>query len=132
MGMARLGRSRVSRPHWYRQAKLELIDSALFYLPLTSVFYPIIAIPQTLKTVFAPSIELLSRYKDSFTDGTQRLNYKAFKEEMADGGAVKMIEKFDKYLAERTKELKALREKEKEERESKMSKMTKVGDENKE
>ena len=106
--------------------------SALFYLPFTSIFYPIIAIPETLKTVFAPSIELVSRYKDSWTDGTQRLNYKAFMEEVADGGATKMVDKFDKYLAERTKELKALREKQREEKESKMREATKVGEENQE
>lgn len=82
--------------------------------------------------MFAPSIELISRYKDSWTDGTQRLNYKAFKDEVADGGAGKMVDKLDKYLAERTKELKALREKQREEKENKMREMTKVGEENKE
>lgn len=76
-----------------RERVNELTGSAMLHLPLTTVFYPFISLPQTIKTVFGPTADLLGRYKESWTDGTQRLNFKAFMDEVADGGALKTLKK---------------------------------------
>lgn len=71
----------------------QLTCSALLYVPLTSLFHPILSIPSTLSFFLTPPLNFLSAYRDSFTNGTQLRNAKALYEASTDGSAYTMAEK---------------------------------------
>ena len=60
---------------------------SLTHLPLTSLFYPILSIPTTVHRLFTPTLNLLGRYRDSFSDGSQSRALAQFREEVERGGA---------------------------------------------
>ncbi|CAD6570027.1 MAG: hypothetical protein TREMPRED_005565 [Tremellales sp. Tagirdzhanova-0007] len=71
--------------------EMEFIDwgdhGSLTHLPLTSLFYPILSIPTTVHRLFTPTLNLLGRYRDSFSDGSQSRALAQFREEVERGGA---------------------------------------------
>lgn len=125
MGMVRLGGSWVSTCHFPGESPLTYTYRSLLYLPLTSLFYPILSIPQTLDRVFSPSKMFLTRYAESFNDGTQIRAYERFKEEATNGGAGKLLMSVRGHWAKQVQERIDELEREKSEKMDKMRKMGK-------
>jgi len=88
---------------------------ALLHLPLTSLLYPILSIPNTFSRLFTPSVNFLNHYTNSFTDGTQLRGLDKFRSEVEGGGAMKMLSKvqghWEKKVREKREELEAQRSK---------------------
>ena len=60
---------------------------------MTSLFHPILSIPTTISRIVNPSLNLISRYKESFTDGSQTRAFRKLRTEIERGGAVEMLGK---------------------------------------
>jgi len=87
------------------ELQAELIDwgeeGALFHLPLTSLFYPVLSIPSTLHRIFDPPLHFLQLYRASFSDGTQKRGLQKFREEVEKGGAYEVVGKIQRQFARR-------------------------------
>lgn len=100
-----------------------LTSRSLLHLPLSSVFHPITSIPDTVRTIFTPSYNILSLYYRSFTDGNgaqtrgaqkffdaaYNLDAVTFLGKIQDHHKKMVKERYDKEV-ERQKEVKRMRE----------------------
>lgn len=100
---------------------------SLFYLPLTSLFYPILSIPQTLDRVFSPSKAFLIRYADSFSNGSQLQAYERFKEEATNGGAGKLVDSMKVHWGKQVEKAKERKEELDKARSERLEKVRKMG-----
>jgi len=108
----------------------KLMYRALLYLPLTSLFHPIISIPDTLSQIFSPSYRLINRYVESFSDGSQEKTIQSLRDDIKEGGAIKVLGDLDKYLkkmSERLNDARQEREKERERERGRLDKLSKAG-----
>ncbi|KAK1920552.1 hypothetical protein DB88DRAFT_493570 [Papiliotrema laurentii] len=105
---------------------------SLLYLPLTSLFHPILAIPENLSRILTPSYTFLTRYYNSFADGSQLHAWESFKKEVHEGGAVKLVQRMAEHnrkkAMEKREEIRKIQSQEKD-RLEKMKKMHKGFDE---
>ncbi|KAK4684027.1 hypothetical protein P7C73_g6181, partial [Tremellales sp. Uapishka_1] len=93
--------------------RIERLDwgehGSLLHLPLTSLFHPILSIPQTLDRLFTPTLHFLEKYSASFSDGSQGRTISRLSEEVTTGGAWRMLGKirghWDKKIRERAEEI---------------------------
>nr|XP_019007332.1 uncharacterized protein I206_07898 [Kwoniella pini CBS 10737]OCF46113.1 hypothetical protein I206_07898 [Kwoniella pini CBS 10737] len=83
---------------------------SLFHLPFTTIFYPILSIPNTLSNLLTPSYNLLKLYGTSFTDGGQLRSLEKFNEELKRGGAIDILNKLSGYWEKRVQETREKRE----------------------
>lgn len=90
---------------------------SMAYLPLTSIFHPILSIPTTINRIFSPTLNFLNRYRDSFTDGSQTRALEKFREEVDKGGAVAVLGKVKGHWEKKVQRQKEQIEKQKELRE---------------
>ncbi|KAL7422908.1 hypothetical protein Q5752_002205 [Cryptotrichosporon argae] len=91
---------------------------ALLHLPLTSLFAPLLNLPENISRVLAPSYNLLSAYASSFSDGSQRRALRAFADEAARGGAVDVLRKVREHHLKKAQRIREEREKMRSEKES--------------
>lgn len=82
---------------------------SLLYLPLTSVFYPILSLPNTLSKIFTPAQKFWSMYTDSFTSGAQRRGLANLRKEVEEGGALRAIDKMSAWHVKRVEKIMAER-----------------------
>ncbi|OCF54738.1 hypothetical protein L486_07872 [Kwoniella mangroviensis CBS 10435] len=83
---------------------------SLLHLPLTTIFYPILSIPNTLSNLLTPSYNLLKLYEKSFVDGGQARSLEKFTAEIQRGGAIEMLNKLSDYWEKKVIETKERRE----------------------
>ncbi|WWC98552.1 hypothetical protein V866_005444 [Kwoniella sp. B9012] len=83
---------------------------SLLHLPLTTLFYPILSIPNTLSNLLTPSYNLLKLYEKSFVDGGQARSLEKFTAEIQRGGAMEMLNKLSDYWEKKVIETKERRE----------------------
>ncbi|WRT70671.1 uncharacterized protein IL334_007669 [Kwoniella shivajii] len=83
---------------------------SLLHLPLSTIFHPILSIPNTLSNLLTPSYNLLKLYSTSFSDGAQLRSLERFSKEIERGGATEMLGKLRGYWEKRVKETREKRE----------------------
>ncbi|ORX41051.1 hypothetical protein BD324DRAFT_647948 [Kockovaella imperatae] len=90
------------------EPKMEYIDwgeeGSVLHLPFTSLFGPIINIPQTLNRIFTPSMNFLTLYRDSFSSGAQSRGLEKIHSEIMSGSAFELMGKIRGFWAQRVKE----------------------------
>ena len=83
-----------------------LIPRSLLYLPLTSLFHPILSFPENLSKFLSPPKRLIEMYAESWTSGTQIRNLTALKEHVENGEPLKLLNRMGEYLEKNAKERK--------------------------
>ncbi|WWC92254.1 uncharacterized protein L201_007208 [Kwoniella dendrophila CBS 6074] len=83
---------------------------SLFHLPFTTIFHPILSIPNTLSTFLTPSYNLLKLYSGSFYDGSQQRSLERFSQEIQRGGALDILKKLRGHWEKKVKETQEKRE----------------------
>lgn len=75
------------------------------HVPLTSVFWPILALPDNVNRVVGPPTRFITRYIETFTDGTQTRQLKRLGEEMANGSGLTFAGKIWQHALLRIREV---------------------------
>lgn len=83
----------------------------MLYLPLTSIFWPIIALPDNVERVFGPPIRLLKKVGDMVSNGVQLDLARDVGERMVDGRGLAFGYEVRDYVLKKAAEYRALQEK---------------------
>ncbi len=104
----------------------------MLYLPLTSLFYPILAIPQNFNKVFSPGYRLFNEYIESFQNGVQKQNFQTFKTALQENSGGKLLSDMLAYNRRKSLEMREEIAKVQEQRKSMLEKQQKVDKEHRE
>ena len=101
--------------------------SMMIHVPLTSLFHPILAIPNTIQTILTPSQRLLELSWSAIQEGGLRSTANQFYETAAAGGGMKLVNSAlafrNKQLEEKLAQRRAEMAKERERMEEKLGKV---------